>query len=174
MRNDHIISLLEENRLTGLGADKISVIEAHVSDCPDCLKAYTAARVAGAMLKARAAETFEPSPFFKTRVMAALKEKQSAVEPSALVRLWRAAGPLASLMALIVVVLFSLTLFSAGEPPTAGFESPPASVEFSILGSSNLAESLLFEEDAAFAGDEVTNAQALEAVFDAEDADGSY
>lgn len=173
MRNDHIINLLEENRLTALGADKVSIIESHVGDCPECLKAYTAARVAGTLLQARAAETFEPSPFFKTRVMAALNEKQSTVEPSAIARLWRAAGALASAMALIVAVLSSLTLFG-GQLPPAGLLPPSADpVQFSVLAIGDSAESVLFEEDAALVSDEMTDAQALEAVFDAEDADGT-
>lgn len=173
MRNDHIMNLLEEDRLAALSADKVSIIESHVGDCPDCFKAYRAASVSAAMLKARVAETIEPSPFFKTRVMAALDERGKQLEPSPLRRLWMAAGKLVSAMALIVAVLTSLTMFGAESQPTAAFRAPFEAAQFFFLPGGEAVESVLFEDDAALASDEMTDAQALETIFEAEDADGT-
>jgi hypothetical protein len=173
MKNDHVISLLEENRFTALSAQQVSIIESHVEGCPDCLKAYTASSAAGAMLKARVAETIEPSPFFKTRVMAALREKQPVAEPPALVWLWRTAGKLASTMALSVLVLLSLTLFGSESQPAVALRQPVDSAQLFGLAIGGSVESMIFDDDEAQTSDEMTEAQALEAIFEAEDADES-
>ncbi len=112
MRDNHIIRILEERAIDGLAEGEIIAIEAHSADCPACLRAYEAARLAAEMLRARASETVEPSTFFKTRVMASIREKQLSPELPALLRMWKAAGSLVSMMAVLVVVLIGLTVFS--------------------------------------------------------------
>jgi len=74
--------------------------------------AYDAARVAASLIQARTFETVEASPFFKTRVMAAIRERQLTPEEPALVRMWRAAGVLISTLALLLVTLTGMTIFS--------------------------------------------------------------
>ena len=56
------------------------------------------------------AETFEPPPFFHTRVLAALREQRHN-DVTAFARLWRAAGALVSSMA-AAVVLFAVLSFA--------------------------------------------------------------
>lgn len=64
-------------------------------------------KLADELLKARAARTCEPPPFFHTRVLAAVREQES--QPSPFVRLWRAAGALVAAMAVLVAILVVLT-----------------------------------------------------------------
>ncbi|HXG91833.1 MAG TPA: hypothetical protein VNN73_05610 [Blastocatellia bacterium] len=168
MRNDHITALLEENRFGALSLDDVSMIESHAADCSQCRKAYEASLIAGDLLKARVAETIEPSPFFKTRVMAALRERQREAEMPALARLWKAAGAIVSLMIVIVVILSALALFGSSPQPEIEAVDSPSSL------NSLTAERVLFDDDSQVAGDNLTVSQVLETIFASEDADGSY
>ena len=78
------------------------------------------------------AETVEPSPFFHTRVMAALREKQT--EGPAFARMWRAAGALVSSM-VAAVVLFAVLSFAVFDqtPPIDSSTTTAYSAETVIL-----------------------------------------
>lgn len=104
----HIISLIENTPFAGLSEGELSAIRRHTSECGNCRVAFEAAYVSTMMLKERAAETFDPSPFFQTRVLATLRERQTA-DSWSLARLWRSAGALASSMAATVALLMVLT-----------------------------------------------------------------
>ncbi|MFN2513549.1 MAG: hypothetical protein ABR568_19280 [Pyrinomonadaceae bacterium] len=108
MKDKHIINLLESAPLAELSNSDLSEIRAHANECAGCHQAFEATQIAVLLLKERAAETFEPSPFFHTRVMATLRERQTTNE-WAWSRMWRAAGALASSMAVTVAALAGLT-----------------------------------------------------------------
>src|SRR5829696_5420712 len=110
MRDEHIKRLLDEAPLASLGKAELSAARAHADACAECGPAFEAALAASLMLKARAAETFEPSPFFQTRVLAALRERRAAEEGWTLGRLWKSAGLLVSSMAATTAALVVLTL----------------------------------------------------------------
>ena len=162
MSNEHIISLLDESAVTRLSQSELSSIEAHAAGCDACRRAYEAALVSAFMLKARAAEVVEPQPFFKTRVMAAIREGRA--DQPALVRMWRSAGALFAAMLMVVVLLSTLSLFSGydGSDPV---ESAIAQTEIDF-GSE------VFEDDVAADDEQMNYAQVLDLVFDSEDADG--
>src|SRR5688572_23161522 len=109
MKDEHIINLLESGPLAELSEGDLSEVRAHADECAGCQQAFEAAQIAAILLKERAAETFEPSPFFHTRVMATLRERQAANDPWAWSKLWRSAGALASSMAATVAALAVLT-----------------------------------------------------------------
>src|SRR5437660_862399 len=93
MKDEHIIAMLDRVPLDRLNESELASIQAHADTCVKCGRALDAARVSSLLLKSRAAETFEPSPFFQTRVLALLRERQAAaVEAWSLGRLWGAAG----------------------------------------------------------------------------------
>ena len=69
------------------------------------------------MLRERAAQSFEPPPFFQTRVLAALRERQ-AEQAWALPRLWKAAGALFASMVATVAALGALTFLAPVSPPS--------------------------------------------------------
>ncbi|PYS83652.1 MAG: hypothetical protein DMF67_08265 [Acidobacteria bacterium] len=109
MRDEHIKDMLDRAPLASLGDDELAAIHSHAEVCGECSRAYAAARVSASLLEARASREFDPSPFFQTRVLAALRERQSAGEAWSLGRLWKAAGLLVSSMAATVAVLAALT-----------------------------------------------------------------
>lgn len=115
MSDKHIIGLIEGTPLTSLSDSDLTAIRTHVRDCADCGRAYEAAQISTLLLKERVAEVFEPSPFFRTRVLATLRERQTANDWWAWSRMWRAAGALAYSMVATVVVL---ALFSFVIPAT--------------------------------------------------------
>ena len=109
MKDEHIISLIENTSLASLSENDLTVIRAHAKDCSNCFQAFQAAQVSQLLLKEHAAVEFEPSPFFHTRVLATLRERQAVSDSWAFSRLWRAAGALASSMVATVATLAFLT-----------------------------------------------------------------
>jgi hypothetical protein len=113
MRDEHIISLIENTSLASLSENELTVIRAHAKDCSSCFRAFEAAQVSLRLLKeqaaVQAASDFGPSPFFHTRVLATLRERQAVNDSWAFARLWRAAGALASSMVATVATLAFLT-----------------------------------------------------------------
>ena len=111
MKDNHIISILESSPLASLTESEMATICAHIDHCAECRRAYEAARISSMLLKARTAETIEPSPFFQTRVLAALRERQATQEIPILRRMWKTAGALVSFMIVMVAVLLGLSYF---------------------------------------------------------------
>ena len=94
--------------------------------------------VSSLMMKARVAETFEPSPFFQTRVLAQLRERRAAEEGWTLARLWKTAGLLVSSMAATVAALAVLTFVAPREATAQGTAaSGPYTAESVILDESD-------------------------------------
>ncbi len=118
MKDKHIVNLLESAPLAELSERDLSEVRAHACECAGCLQAFEAAQIATLLLKERTAETFEPSAFFHTRVMATLRERQTTNEQWAWSRIWRAAGALASSMAATVAALAVLTFVIPGQVTT--------------------------------------------------------
>src|SRR5688500_13660487 len=115
MRDEHIKGMLDETTLASLGAAERAALSAHAEGCEGCRRALAAAEAASLMLSARAAETFEPSPFFQTRVLAALRERREAEEGWTFARLWRSAGLLVSSMAATTAALAVFTFVAPAE-----------------------------------------------------------
>ena len=164
MLENHIIRLLEDKPLAGLSADESAGIELHVAQCSECRQAYDAARVSALLIRERAAEATEVAPFFKTRVMAVLRERQLSAEGPALLKMWQAARALVSVMASVVVILMALTIFSQnGEPQLTSAE---ATESVSIYSP----EYVLLEEGDP-EDDGLMYDQVLETMYDEGDAD---
>jgi hypothetical protein len=153
MRDEHIISRLESTSLASLGEADLIAIRTHTNSCPDCLQAYQAAQVSLILLKERVAAEFEPSPFFHTRVLAILRERQAANDSWAFGRMWRAAGALASSMAAAVALL---AVFTFAVP-----ENQIASQQVSPTGYS--AEEVILEQTPP--AEEVSDGQLLTTIY---------
>lgn len=145
MKDAHIIMLLESALVTSLGESELAVIRTHVADCGACRRAFEAAQISALLLKERVAEEVEPPPFFQTRVLAALRERQAASETlaSSFRRLWKATGALVSGMAATVAVLAVFTFFapqleSTPQDVTSAFNA--YSAEDAILARGGLPE----------------------------------
>ncbi len=159
MRNEHVISIFESKSLSELNENELRQIQAHSVRCESCRQAYAAAQVSAILLRERAAERLEPSPFFQTRVLAALRERRAENESWAWSRLWRTAGGLASSMAATVATLAVLTFVVPGTP-SADSQSPAVnaySTEAVVLN------------DKALPDDQLTNSDVFTTLYETED-----
>ncbi len=109
MKDKCITEMLDNASVANLSDDELNEIRAHTQDCVSCRGAYEAARVSAAVLRNRAQATIEPSPFFQTRVMAALREQQAVESVPAMWRLWGSAKALVSGMAVATAALAVLS-----------------------------------------------------------------
>jgi len=158
MRDGHIKDMLDRAPLAALGEAELAAIRSHAEACGECARAYAAARASASLLEARASREFEPSPFFQTRVLAALRERQAAGEAWSLGRLWKSAGLLVSSMAATVAVLATLT-----------FVGPPqATQQVAYAADTPTAEDVIFDQSAATDG-QVSDDQVLATLYGADD-----
>jgi len=160
MRDTHIISSLEEKSFDSLSAHDLAIAESHIAVCDECKSAYDSARITSLLIQARAAETVDVTPFFKTRVMAAIREHRLSPEEPALVRMWRAAGAMVSTMAMLLVILAGMTIFTEG---------PDSQMD---TASQNLysPEYVVFVR-ADPGDDELANDEVVSTIYDLEDGD---
>ena len=157
MRDEHVKKLLDEAPLASLGKAELAAVRAHAEVCEDCRRAFEAARVSTLMLRERAAEAVEPSPFFQTRVLAALRERRAAEEGWTLARLWKSAGLLVSSMTATTAALAVLTFVAPQEQVTARELS---------AATPYTAEALIFDEAEA---EQMTYEQVLTTLYGSED-----
>jgi predicted anti-sigma-YlaC factor YlaD len=162
MNEKHINNILESTSLAGMTESDHRVVRAHISNCQACRRSYEAAQLAALLLKERNAETIEPSPFFETRVMAALRERKAETETPALLRLWRAAGSLVSSMAATVALLAFVTFVVPSTQLPAGDQD--------VASASNpySAEEVIFERD-GLPDDQMSYGQVLTTLYESDE-----
>ena len=161
MKDEHIINMLESAPFASLDERELAVVTTHCATCAACLRAYEAARISALLLKERTTANVEPSPFFQTRVLAALRERQAANEASSFARLWRSAGALVSSMAAIVALLAGLTLLAPATQPTTTQTVATVSSPYS-------AEDVVLAQDDS-TSDQTTDGQVLTTIYAADD-----
>ena len=147
MNDKHIIEVLDNRSIASLSETELSEVRAHASDCASCGDAYEAARLSALIIKTRAQSTIEPSPFFQTRVMAALREQQAVEKVPAMLRLWKSARALVASMAVTTAALAVLSFVLPGAPPANSLFDQTASVysaEAVILGQAE--EQMTYEQ----------------------------
>jgi hypothetical protein len=159
MKDKHIINLLESAPLAELSETDLSEVRLHAGECAGCRQAFEAAQIASLLLKERSAETFEPSPFFHTRVMATLRERQATNEQWAWSRMWRSAGALASSMVATVAALAVLTFVIPAQVSTV-------SQETSALSAFSAEEVILNHGES---DDQVSDGQVLTTLYGADE-----
>jgi hypothetical protein len=151
MNDKHITEVLDNAALASLSQSELSEIRAHARECKPCGDAFAAAQMSAAVMRERAQVVIEPSPFFQTRVMAALREQQATESVPAFWRLWNSSRALVSSMALSTVALAVLSfMFSA-----------PATTTLDQTVSVLSAESVILGQEA----DELTYEQVLNAIY---------
>lgn len=138
-KDRHIIEMLENSSFRSLSESDLMMVRAHVEVCAKCSRAYEAAQVVALLIEERAAETVEPSAFFQTRVMAALRER-TVDNLSAFRRLWKSAGVLVSSMAVTTVALAAINFLSPGA-------TTPTSQETAVALSPYSAESVMLDQN---------------------------
>ena len=163
MRDEHIISLIESTSLANLSENELALIRVHAKECATCLQAFEAAQVALLLLKEHAAvqsaSDLGPSPFFHTRVLAALRERQAVNDTWAFPRLWRAAGALASSMVATVAALAFLTFVIPDTQVATISQAGPNANSYS-------AEEVILDQAQS---DEVSDSQLLTTIYDGDE-----
>ena len=152
MNDNHITEVLDNAALASLSPSELDEIRAHARDCEPCGNAFAAAQLSALVIQKRAQAVIEPSPFFQTRVMAALREQQAAESVPAWWRLWNSARGLVSSMALTTAAL-AVFSFLTSAPAT-----PPPDQTVSALS----AESVILGQEA----DELTYEQVMSAIYE--------
>ena len=142
----HVTDILESAPFAELSETELASVRAHAVRCA---------------VKERAAAVFEPSPFFQTRVMAALRERQASNAPFSFARLWKSAGALVASMAATVALLAGLTFVA---PQTASETTTDVA---SVANPYTADEVILNQAEAA--GDDVTNDQVLSTIYEQDD-----
>ena len=152
MKDNHIIEILESGPFSSLTKNDLREISVHTESCAACARAYEAARISSLRVKTRAGETMEPTPFFQTRVLAALREQQANNKVPAFWRLWKTAGALVASMAMTTAALAVLSFVAPGvtEPAATAALTPPS------------AEELVFDQSTT---EEMTDEQVLNAIY---------
>jgi hypothetical protein len=138
MKEKHITEILDNASIVNLSENELSEVRAHVKGCVSCRGAYEAARVSVVVLRSRADSTIEPSPFFHTRVMAAVREQQAVENVPAMIRLWGSAKALISSMAVATAALAVLS-FTLPAPATPALDQTVSaySAESVLLGQAS-------------------------------------
>jgi hypothetical protein len=165
MLAEHIIDLLDDRPIDRINSTQLSAIRTHVGRCDTCRQAYESSVISAALLKERVGEEIEPSPFFKTRVMAALRERQAS-RLVGLAGLWKNARAAISAMIAVTVILLSLTFLG-------GSQAADSSEEQGIAQTYSVEQ--LFDDNppSLNEGTDVTSGQVLDAVFAGGDVYGS-
>jgi hypothetical protein len=152
MNQKHITEMLDGVALASLSRSELDEIRAHARDCEPCGSAFAAAQLSARIMKERAQVVVEPSPFFQTRVMAALREQHGVESVPAFLRLWKSARALVSSMALTTAALAALS-FMISAPATNALDQTVAAYS---------AESVMFDEGG---DDQLTYEQVLNAIY---------
>ena len=155
MKDRHIIEVIDSVALASLSPIELDEVKVHTRGCASCRTALEAAQLSALVMRERAQVKIEPSPFFHTKVLAALREQQTVDTQPAFMRLWKSASALVSSMAVATILLGAMT-FVFPEPATALNEQ---------TASLDAAESVIFDQ-----GDEqLTYEQVLATIYDGED-----
>jgi hypothetical protein len=161
MKNEHVISILESQPFAALNQNDLAEIRAHAVVCGSCRQAYEAAQLSAALLEERAREAFQPSPFFQTRVLAVLREREAANEKWAWSRLWRTTRGLASAMAATVATLAILTFVVPGS-------QVPELQNSASITNAYTAEAVVLGETAS-PDDQLSDSDVLATLYDSDD-----
>ena len=137
MNENHIIELLENGSVLGLTAEQLTIVRRHIAECESCNSCFEVAHLTGIVIKEHCRETFEPSPFFHTRVLAALREQQDVNSVPAFLRLWRSASAVVASMAVTTAALavLAFVLPTNNTPATEATAVNAYSAESVLLGA---------------------------------------
>lgn len=152
MKDKHIIEVIDSVAFASLSQIELDEMKSHTRECATCESAFEAAQLSALVIKERAEVKIEPSPFFHTKVLAALRERQKVETVPTFLRLWKSASALVSSMALATIALAVMT-FVYPDPATAVTEQ---------LASVDAAEAVIFDQ----ADEQLTYEQVLAAIYE--------
>ena len=144
MKDRHITEILDNVSIAMLSESELNEIRAHALECMSCRDAFEAARLSAVIIKSRVEATIEPSPFFQTRVMAALREQQAVESVPAMLRLWRSAKVLVSTMAVTTAALALFSFIQPAQPVVD--QTASAYSEYSVIMDQNTDDQMSYEQ----------------------------
>ncbi len=127
MKNRHITKIIDQNNFANLSAKDLVIINAHVAVCRDCEQAVQAARLSSILIRAHSSENAPvQSPFFQSKVLNALREKQNSIKAiGTFRRWWQASALMVGIMLMMVAGLAAITLRAS---LSNNFETPQAGI----------------------------------------------
>jgi hypothetical protein len=132
MKDNHIIDILDSTPIGKLDESQLRIVRGHVNDCISCASAYDAALLMSTVIQARTETVVEPSPFFATKVLAAIREQETS-NVSVMLRLWQSAKLLVSSMAVTTAALAVMSVVVPGQGSSETATLSPYSAEAVIL-----------------------------------------
>jgi anti-sigma-K factor RskA len=142
----HITEILDRASIAALSESELHEVRAHVLECMSCRDAYEAARLSAVVLKSRAQTAIEPSPFFQTRVMAALREQQAVESVPVMLRLWRSAKVLVSTMAVTTAALAVVSFMQPSQTTPAIDQTASAYSAYSVIMDQDADDQMSYEQ----------------------------
>ncbi len=142
----HITEILDRASIAMLSENELNEIRVHALECMSCRDAYEAARLSAVVIKSRVEVTIEPSPFFQTRVMAALREQQAVESVPAMLRLWRSAKVLVSTMAVTTAALAVVSFIQPAQTTPAPEQTASAYSAYSVIMDQDADDPMSYEQ----------------------------
>jgi hypothetical protein len=142
----HITEILDRASIAALSESDLNEVRAHVLECMACQDAYEAARLSAIVIQKRAQVVIEPSPFFQTRVMAALREQQAVESVPAMLRLWRSAKALVSTMAVTTAALAVVSFMQPSQTAPATDQTASAYSAYSVIMDQGADDQMSYEQ----------------------------
>jgi hypothetical protein len=142
----HITEILDNASFASLSENELLEVRAHVVECVSCRRAYEAARISAVVLKGRAETVVEPSPFFQTRVMAALREQQAVESVPAMLRLWRSAKAIVSTMAVTTAALAAVSFILPSQATPEVDQNTSVYSAYSVIMDQPADEQMTYEQ----------------------------
>ena len=146
MKDKHITEILDKSSIAMLSERELNEVRVHALECMSCRSAYEAARLSAVVLQTRAEATIEPSPFFQTRVMAALREQQAVESVPAMLRLWRSAKALVSTMAVTTAALAVVSVMQPSQTAPATDQAASVYSAYSVIMDQNNDDPMSYEQ----------------------------
>lgn len=144
--NKHITEILDRASIAMLSESELNEVRLHALECMSCRDAYEAARLSAMVLKTRAETTIEPSPFFQTRVMAALREQQAVESVPAMLRLWRSAKALVSTMAVTTAALAVVSFMQPSQTTPVADQTASVYSAYSVIMDQDADDPMSYEQ----------------------------
>ncbi|HKG59759.1 MAG TPA: hypothetical protein VKB05_08275 [Pyrinomonadaceae bacterium] len=146
MNHKHITEILDNASIAMLSESELKQIRVHALECVSCRDAFEAARLSAVVIKSRVEATIEPSPFFQTRVMAALREQQAVESVPAMLRLWRSAKVLVSTMAVTTAALAVVSFIQPSQTTPVVDQTASAYSAYSVIMDQDADDQMSYEQ----------------------------
>ena len=146
MKDKHITEILDSASIAMLSESELNEIRVHALECMPCRDAFEAARLSAVIIRSRAETTIEPSPFFQTRVMAALREQQAVESVPPMLRLWRSAKALVSTMAVTTAALAVVSFMQPSQTTPVVDQTASAYSAYSVIMGQDADDQMSYEQ----------------------------